>query len=347
VILLSSKVIDMKFLTLAVIFGLIYTNAIAQPVSDDSIRIVEEQLAKSGNDTNRVTLLRLLGSNNMLTNPELAKKYFEEGLALAVKLNFRKGEADCLRWMGNVLKRQGQYPQALDNFQKALGISEAIHDTRGISAGLGHIGDVYAEQRDYTKAKNNFFRAKKIDEDSHNYGELMLMLIRIGKSYKEEENLDSAMMFYNQANELMLSKNLDFFFDLLFSALGQLYMAKGNNAEAMIYFRKAIPYSIKHRAQGELSTEFQGIAGIFQMAGRIDSSISYAKQALFFGQQVNYLKGILAASQLLSLVYDSTDKVTAFKYYKIAEAAKDSMFNAEKVRQVQNLVFLEQQRCRQ
>jgi len=63
-----------------------------------------------------------------------------------------------------------------------------------------------------------------------------------------------------------------------------------------------------------------------------------------YAQKVNYVKGIMAASQLLSQAYEGIDETEAFKYYRIAVAAKDSMFNAEKVRQVQNLVFLEQQR---
>jgi len=334
----------MKLLALAIIFGLTYNNANSQLISADSLHILEGQLAKSINDTNRVILLRRIGSFYLLTNPELAKKYFQEGLALSLKLNFRREEANCLRWIGNVLKREGQYPEALDNFQKALKISEAIHDFAGISAGLGHIGDVYTEQGDYNKARNNYFHAKKIDEDSHNDFELVLMLTNIGKSYKEQGNLDSAIIFYNRANELVLAQKIGFIPNNLFSAFGEIYLAKGNDSEAMINFRKSIPYSMKYGAQANLSIGFQGIASIFKKAGKTDSCIYYAKQALVYAQKVNYVKGIMAASQLLSQAYEGIDETEAFKYYRIAVAAKDSMFNAEKVRQVQNLVFLEQQR---
>jgi two-component system NtrC family sensor kinase len=331
-------------LTLAIIFAFSYTNAVAQPISTDSLHTIEHIIMNSPEDTNRVIMLRQLGSGYLMDDPERSRKYLEQGLTLSIKLNYRKGEADCLRWIGNLLKRAGRYPEALDNFQKALGISESIHDLSGYSAALGHIGDVYDDQKDYIKARDNFLSAKNIDEISKNDFELSLMLMRIGKTYMEQGSFDSAMIFYQQANKLLLARNFDFGFDLLYNSFGQLYMAKRNDAEAMIYFRKGIPYSVKNHAYANLSSELLGIADIFKKAGQRDSSIAYARQALLFAQQVNFQKGIMEAGQLLSNQYDSIDKTEAYHFFKISVTARDSMFNAEKVRQVQNLVSLEQQR---
>ena len=340
-----SKIIDVKLITFAIIFILISNNAISQPMRA-SIDSLEKQLAVvPKTDTTRVLLLKQLGEQHILSNPAIARRYFQEGLSLARNLNFRRGEADCLRWTGNVLKRGGQYPEALDNFLKALKISESIHDYTGISAGLGHIGDVYSEQGDHAKARSYFFRAKTIDETSHNDFELALMLVNIGKSYQKQNSLDSALLFFNQSYELvMTNRKFDFILDNLFTALGQLKADNGNDAEAMAYFRKSIPYSIALNAHANLSNTYQGIANLFKKAGQKDSCIFYGQKSLASAQKVSYVKGIMAASQLLSDVYEGVDKNEAFKYYKLAMAAKDSLFNTEKVKQVQNLGFVEQQR---
>ncbi|HTE31771.1 MAG TPA: tetratricopeptide repeat protein, partial [Chryseolinea sp.] len=326
-----------------IIFGLTSVWAIAQPISADSLKFLESQLVLSQPDTNRVLLLLRIGSKYSLSDPEFATKYFQEGLALSRKLNYRKGEGNSLRWSGTLLLRQGQYPEALDTYLKALKISEEIHDYKAISAGLGHIGDVYLEQGDYVKARTYFRRAKKIDETTNNPFELTLMLTNLGTSYQEQNNLDSALIFYNQASEAMTNDN-KFFLGRLFTKLGEVQTIKGNGVEAMTYFRKSIPFAIANSAPAHLSENYQGIANLFKKRGELDSSIFYAQKALASAHEVNYTKGILAASKLLSEAYEGFDKDRAFQYYKIAMSLKDSLFNTEKVKQVQNLGFVEQQR---
>ena len=333
----------MRLIVLVIVFSLLVQKAIAQPriLSIDSLK---RQLAISTPDTSRVLLLKTIGTQYLVSDPETSKGYYQEGLMLSRNLGYKKGQADCMRFIGNVLKRQGQYPEALDNLFKALTLSESIGDSAGISAGLGHIGDVYSEQGDYFKARHYFFRSKKIDETTHNNWELILMLMNIGKSYQRQNIRDSAVLFLNQGLELMKEKNFYFFSDNLFTTLGQLEATDGNDSEALAYFRKSIPYSIAKNGHANLSDTYQGIAALYKKSGQTDSCIYYGQKSFASAQSVNYLKGILASSQLLSDVYEGFNINEAFKYYKIAMAAKDSLFNAERVKQVQNLGFAEQQR---
>jgi len=118
----------------------------------------------------------------------------------------------------------------------------------------------------------------------------------------------------------------------------------GHNEKATQYFRESISYSLTDYAPANLSDNYNGLAKLFRKSGNNDSSIVYARKALASARQVSYLKGAMTASTLLSEWYEEVDNAESFRYYKIAMAAKDSLFNAEKVKQVQNLGFLEQQR---
>ena len=91
----------------------------------DSLRSL---LAFSKPDTNRVLLLSELSISSVQSDHEAAINYAKEGLELAISLHFKKGEADCLRRYGIALFQEGNYPEALDLFQRALKISEEIHD---------------------------------------------------------------------------------------------------------------------------------------------------------------------------------------------------------------------------
>ena len=340
----------MKLAALVIVYSLLAIPVFAQPgplTSDVRVQYIDslkKQLANAKADTSRVLLLKALGTQYLLSDPATAKAYFQEGFDLSRSLNYRKGEADCLRFIGNVLKRQGEYPRALNNFIRALAISESINDSSGISAGLGHIGDIYSDQGDHYKARNYFMRAKEIDEKIHKDEELILMLLNIGKSYYRQNIADSAFMFLNQCYKLATENRSNFVMDGVLTTLGQLHASIENNTEAMNYFRKSIPFSISKDAYANLSDSYLGIANLFYRSDQTDSCISYGKKSLSAANTVNYVKGIMASSQLLSDAYAGQNKDEAFKYYKIAMAAKDSLFNAEKVRQLQELGFAEQQR---
>ena len=340
----------MKLAALVIVYSLLAISVFAQPgpleldVRAQYIDSLKQQLANAKADTTRVLLLKALGSQYLLSDPATAKAYFQEGFDLSRSLSYRKGEADCLRFLGNVIKRQGEYPLALNNFIRALAISESINDSSGISAGLGHIGDIYSDQGDHYKARNYFMRAKEIDEKIHKNEELILMLLNIGKSYYRQNIADSAFIFLNQCYKLASENRFHFVMDGVFTTLGQLHASKENNTEAMNYFRKSIPFSVSKGAYANLSDSYLGIANLFYKSDQTDSCISYGIKSLAEAKTVNYVKGIMASSQLLSDAYHGLNNDEAFKYYKIAMTAKDSLFNAEKVRQLQELGFAEQQR---
>jgi two-component system, NtrC family, sensor kinase len=332
----------MKLITIVIFFSLVTQRASAQPrLSIDSLK---NQLTVVKTDTTRVLLLLSIGSQYLLSDPKTSEKYFQEGLVLSRSLNYRKGEADCLRFIGNAFKRQGQYPRALNNILQAMAISEHIRDSSGIAAALGHIGDIYSEQGDHYKARQYFFRAKKIDESIHKDPEHLLMLLNIGKSYQRQNVPDSAMLFLKQCFNLAMKAKNEWLMDGLLTTLGQVEANVGNDDEAIIYFRKSIPYSLAKHAYLNLSDTYLGIASLYKKSGATDSCIIYGKKSLSSAQNVNYVKGIMASSQVLSEVYDDINKDEALKYYRTAMIAKDSLFNAEKVRQLQNLGYAEQQR---
>ena len=304
---------------------------------------LEKLLASSQPDTNRVMIFSELAIQYLRSSHDTSTMYAQRGIALARALKFRKGEADCLRRSGLVLFQQGRYPEALEIYQRALSISEDVNYLFGISAGLGHIGNIYNMQGDYRQARSYYFRSLKISENMHNVSEQATYLGNIGRSYFKQGYLDSASEFFNRA--LKISENVgDPRLADAWTDMGKIQAKLGNVAGAEAFFRKSISSATPVNNFITLSDAYVGIADLFRRSGLPDSCIFYAQQGLSAGQQNQYAKGILAASELLSEVYESIDEHQSFKYHKMATAIKDSLFNAEKANEVQNLFFVEQQR---
>jgi signal transduction histidine kinase len=179
-------------------------------------------------------------------------------------------------------------------------------------------------------------------EAMHDEFNQAMTLKSIGRSYLQEGHLDSASEVYNKTYKIM-NNRWNFMLADLWKDLGQLQSKKGNKAQAMTFFRKSLSFAATNNFI-LLSESYLSIADLYCEAGQRDSCIFYSRKSLAAAQSNNYAKGILAASQSLSKIYEAINEHEAFKYYKIATAIKDSLFNAEKANQVQNLFFMEQQR---
>ncbi len=150
----------MKFTVLFIAIFLTLTFASAQNII--VVDSLVKQLTLSKNDTNRVSLLVRLGELYNRANPALALRYAQEGVTSAQKLNYKKGEAQCLYQIGGAFNVQGRYPEALEVLLKAKKINEAIKNFVGLSDNLRVIGIIYSNQNDYANAKQYLFEAKEV-----------------------------------------------------------------------------------------------------------------------------------------------------------------------------------------
>ena len=305
---------------------------------------LKKQLTSSKPDTNRVLILIQLSLLYYRADPEISKKYAQKGLTLAQNLNDKKGESRCLTRIGFALHLQGLDPQALRIALQASKLNETVNDPDELCENLRLIGIIHADQGDYQKAMHYLFRAKKVSEFSQNPFAVPRSLMSIGNTYFKFNRFDSALVYLQQALVASRQGGTNRLMDNLLTGIGQVQAKMGKNQEAMRSFRMSMPYSMLDSDHSNLSESYLGIAQLFQKMGRPDSSIFYAQKALAEARTIHFLKGILAASQLLSQVYAGSNEAESFRYYKIAMTAKDSLFSTEKVRQIQNLGFLEQQR---
>jgi two-component system, NtrC family, sensor kinase len=327
------------FFISAIMVGILGSSS-AQP----SIDSLQEQLVSSKRDTNRVLILSSLSIIFLQSDINAALQYAQQGMSLARELNFKSGEADCLRRIGIIHFIQGRYPEALDHFQKALNISQSINHSFGIGAGLGHIGNIYAEQGDQETARSYYSRYLEIARSSQNKTEQANALKRLGQSYLEENLIDSASLAFDQAYKLLDSIDDKRIGSGLLKDMGDVLQKKGNNGQALYFYHQAVIQAKEASSRNVLNEIYVALGRVYLQLDQRDSSVYYGLAALDAGQKNNYAKGMLAATRLLADAYEAVDATQSLRYSKMATALKDSLFNTEKATQVQNLFFLEHQR---
>jgi tetratricopeptide (TPR) repeat protein len=104
-------------------FACIHQFLHGQSAETDSLKRL---LAITMADTSRVLLLEDLSFAYQYSYPDTALHYALQGLQLAQKINYPRGEGYCINALGNVYLDIGNYPRALEMYLQALQDQGAI-----------------------------------------------------------------------------------------------------------------------------------------------------------------------------------------------------------------------------
>ncbi|WP_018614677.1 tetratricopeptide repeat-containing sensor histidine kinase [Segetibacter koreensis] len=334
----------MKSITALVLLILSFKIVTAQQMLIDSLK---KELSTAKSDTNRVLLLAELTKAYYLFKPDTAIMLGQQAYNLSESLHYIRGEALSLNRIASAYSTLGDYAKSLTLFTKALAISRELNDSIGITQAYNNIGDTYLTQKDYTKALSYFKKANGAITPALKPYPRMIYLLNIGECYLRMKQYDSAKFYlqntYKKVKELQFN---DLYGDFE-RDLGELEAAKNNQDTALDHFRKSVKYYEEIEDQQHLSMVYYTMADAYHRQGLKDSSILFAKKALSTAQAGSYNQGILDASKKLSDYYAESDAAEAFRYLKLATAAKDSLFSQEKVKQLLSISFEEKQRERE
>lgn len=292
-------------------------------------------------DTLKVSLLLQISIGMQALKPDSALYYAKQGLDLAIRINFKKGQGDCLNRIGIVLWKSGKYDKALSFLLRSLKLREDINDESGVLKSLNNIGIIYSDQGDNAKALSYDLKAKAIAESLHDKKSLGIILSNIGNCYLKLNKIDSALIYEMQAYSLLNIIGDKGTLPNTLSILGDINYRMGHPALAMDYYRLSVNYALKNNDPAQVADTYNSIAQLYYKKGDIDSAVFYAKNALAASKAVSYPGGIFNASNLLTQIYQGKDEHLELRYLKTAMAAKDSMFNAEKIKNLQTLSFNE------
>ncbi len=302
--------------------------------------ILESKLAEPLADTSRVLLLEHIAKLTMYSKPVEAMQYAREGLTLAEKKGFLIGKSRCLNRIGAIQSFLGEHEKAVATLFEAIKTSEKIDDQKGIANAYINLGVVYGEQKDSERAIECYMKSYKIAEQIGDNGLIELSLSNLGAENEITGNLDTARFYTEKAFSLaseINSRNIN----ILLLNLGNFERKKSRYDLALGYYRKSILASEKVNNERFLAQTYNVMAEVFKEKKSLDSSLYYARKSLELAERTHNLQIISDSGRLLSSLYEKSNPPLALSYFKVAQVANDSLFNQEKMDQIQKLTFQE------
>lgn len=280
-------------------------------------------------------------------------KYLNQALALwskhesgndqQLKANAKKRKPRTLSSIGIVYDNTGDYVKSIEYYLKALKYHETSGDKKGEATTLGNIGLVYYNLREYKTAMDFYNKAVAIDTELKNYDGLGRHYGNIAMSFEEQNMQDQALDYYFKA--LKLKEQYSNQYDVAYT-LGNIGNAYGSKAEIKgisptereVFYNNALEYDNKAL---KILQEIGDKNGIARNLGNI--GIIYSKQRKTVEAERYLLKAITICDEIgmlnekmdfeiiLSEVYMTLgDYKKALLHYKSYSMAHDSIFNAEK-----------------
>ena len=287
----------------------------------DSLKGIIETKAK---DTAMVSTLNTL-SSELIGIGEASKSliYSARANELATELDYIKGKAYALKWLGIGEFYQGNFEEVYKHLDESLENFEVIQDSTGIANILNNLGTVHYSQGNNVKAIDYYLRSLRIAEKLKNPLRIATALVNVAGVYAEDiRDYDKTMSYYNQAIPYLKILNDTGISKSVLLGTGQQYYKKGNYEDALKKFEEALPVTQNSFYYAENLTL---LGQTYVKLGDINKAIEYLDKAHAVAsendQQFEIVKVLIEKGDL----YKKTNPKKAINVYKEAESMAKEM----------------------
>jgi class 3 adenylate cyclase len=245
-------------------------------------------------DTVKVNTLNELcqAKTSMDDYPE-ARKYADEALALAEKLDYKKGVARSYHQIGVIYWHLGDYQKSLENYFLALPLNEQIGYQKGIAWDLGDIGLAYSTMGNLPKTLEFYLKALKINEKLGIKDAIAWNLRKIGRVYRLLSNYPKALEYYSKSlsKEETLGNKIGI--GECYYEIAGIYRTQENYTEALKKYFVVLKIYEEIGNKSGIGSVANGIGTVYFDQGNYSEALKKYFEAKKIGEEIGK-KGTLA-----------------------------------------------------
>ncbi|GAA4300739.1 hypothetical protein GCM10023163_22870 [Aestuariibaculum suncheonense] len=282
------------------------------------------------------TTLRFIGNTYAYQgDSNEALKYFISSHTILEDLGDIKGMATTYNNIGTTYYELGDFAKAIDNELKGLKLAEKVHDTMGLARLTNNLGNVFIRQKNNEKALEYYTYSLNLKKKMGDKQTLVHTYNNIGLVYNNLQEFDKALENFKIC--IQLSEELDDKRSLTraYGNIGELYSMKGDFHEALGYLNKSITIKAEIGDSEGLVAAYLVRGIIYLGLNQFEKARSDCQKSLDMSKDTQELLVEKEACECLSEAWQHLGNYNkALQYYKQSVIAKDSLFNNEKVQEI-------------
>lgn len=223
-----------------------------------------KQSQKNGFSFTEATIQRQIALSYLkLDEYKKAESHLLSSLKIAKELKDPLLQANAFISLGNAVKEQKRYPEAIRYYNKSLSIAKQLKNKRLIAGNYNNLGNVMRRTKKYNEALNYFFKALEMNKASNNQEWISFNYNNIGQTYQDLTNYPEAITYFKKSCEL--KQEIGDSLNLISSYLGLAgaYAKNGSYKDAFKFMEKhnslkdTMNLHEQARALEELETKYE------------------------------------------------------------------------------------------
>jgi signal transduction histidine kinase len=274
------------------------------------------------------------------SRPDSTLYFAKTAHELAKKIQYLRGEGKALNRIAVGHSVKGNLSLAMRHYHDAMDIAERLNDEMAVSSALNNIGYILRLQKQYDESLKYTLAAFRLSEKNRNQRAMAVNLTNLGWLYELKGDYPTALRYAERSVQLADSVGDDYHVVIGMHVSGNVYLKQGNYAYALKIYENG--YIIAERAQLRQQVAFHllGQGKVYLATNILPRAKAKLEQALDIAQVVNAPEIIMEVSELLVQINrQERNFEQAFKYDDIYHAAKDTVFDMERDRQINRLEF--------
>ncbi len=276
---------------------------------------LKKRLKNSKSDTHQIRYLWQLGECYLKSDPDQAKQYMSQGLALSHGLNYLKGLFNHFRLLGKLYYQRGKYNKARQYYTQLYNKAVAAKKPEVMAHALALLSDVYTQRGLHSKAISTCMQALKLAERVKNPLIKAQIFNRLGITYRHQgaydnaaKNYEKALLIHQQLNDLPGVSKITL-------NLGSIYLYDHQYPKAIQYYFKALRMKQQLGEKAGIARAMSNIGHAYYYQRKYILADQYLKKALELRLQLKNKGGVAITLRNLGKLYLAWGKSQQAKIY--------------------------------
>lgn len=267
-----------------------------------------------------------------------ALEYAEKSLQLYTRLKDSVSTGILLVSRGQVFKELGKYPEAMEDYLKAIRIFKQLHSSRYVARTQTEMATLAAVTGDVDKALKYNKQAADYYQSSDDQSTYAYIILNMANDLIYTGREDTALSLLNRAIPIFKNDKKLYLWMNAEAQLGRAFHQIGQPQRAIRHLKRSIDLGQGQSFVSQLAYNHEYLARVYRELGNHPAALEHSRQALMLHRQMGMNEEYRAALQELAMNYEAQGRPdSALKYFRQFMEVSDSLFSLQKEEQLNEL----------
>jgi serine phosphatase RsbU (regulator of sigma subunit) len=244
--------------------------------------------------------------------------------------NSLRSKAEIFAYIADVNYLYGNIPKSLEYHYNGLKLSEEIGDFYGIATSLNDIGLIFDKQGDFENAMINYEKSLVLYKSLNDKQSVAILLNNIGKIYKEVKDFNKALEFYNEVVVINKDFNNLYNVGVAFNNIGEIYSLNGEYVKSLSYYNRSLDIYTKIDSKKGIASTLNKIGEVEIKLNNYNKAQKLLNQSYVIYNELKFPRELSIVAKNLYDVYKfQKNNSKALEFYEVYVTMRDSVNNIE------------------